>query len=282
MVETITPVVHGGRARWLGALTLHALGATTTAALFGASLGWIGGLLGAPWGRSGLLAVTAVAGLYAIGEFTPLPVPVPQLRRQVPDWWRTFFGRPFASTLYGAGLGVGFLTYLANGTFVVVALAAVAGGRPTTGALLVTPFGLVRGLSPVIGRRLVTSEQRRALVDRLASSSMLRRRIVNGAALTALAGTALAAAAGAPSGGWVRLASATFASVFAWSTLSKMLARRRWRRALAAHHLPAVIERVAAWVVPLTEIVVPALSWPGSRVRRRRGRRCCWSGCRSS
>ena len=32
MAETITPVVHGGRARWGVALVLHAVGATVTAA----------------------------------------------------------------------------------------------------------------------------------------------------------------------------------------------------------------------------------------------------------
>src|SRR5712691_8356440 len=139
MVETITPVVHGRRARWLGALALHAFGAATTAAAFGASLGWIGAVLAGPWRRPGLLAVAAVATLYALGELTPLHVPVPQLRRQVPDWWRTFFGRHVASALYGAALGVGFLTYLAHGTLVVVAFVAVASGRPEIGALLVAP-----------------------------------------------------------------------------------------------------------------------------------------------
>jgi len=61
MVETITPVVHGGRARWMGALLLHALGATAAAAVFGAALGGIGRMLGAPWGRAGLLAAAVAA-----------------------------------------------------------------------------------------------------------------------------------------------------------------------------------------------------------------------------
>src|SRR6266576_2375312 len=108
MVETIAPVVHGGRARWLGSLALHTLGAAVTASLFGSALGSIGRILGAPWRRPGLLALTLVAVVYAVGELTPLQMPVPQLRRQVPDWWRTFFGRPASAMLYGAGLGVGF------------------------------------------------------------------------------------------------------------------------------------------------------------------------------
>ena len=264
MVETITPVVHGGRARWLGTLALHGLGAATTAALFGATLGWIGGTLGAPWRRSGLLAVAAVAAVYAFGELSPLRVPVPQLRRQVPDWWRTFFGRRTAAALYGLGLGVGFLTYLAHGTLVAVAFTAASSGRPEIGALLVMPFGLVRGLSPVVGRRLATPEQRRAMVDRLASSPVSRLRAVNGAALLVLAATALVASAGVPSGGWAALASATLASAFAWAALSKLFGYRRWRRALGAHRLPGWADRVLAWVVPLVEIAVPALVVLGS------------------
>lgn len=263
MVETITPVVHGGRAGWRGTLALHAFGAAATATAFGAILGWIGGALGAPWQRSGLLAVAAVAAVYAVGELTPLRVPIPQLRRQVPDWWRTFFGRYVASTLYGAGLGVGFLTYLAHGTFVVVAFAAVASGRATIGALLVTPFGLVRGLSPVVGRRLVTAEQRRSLVDRLASASGSGRRVVNGLALVVLAGAALAAATDAPSGGLVRLGSAALAAMFAWAALSKVAGWRRWRRALRAHRLPETVGRVAARAVPLLELAVPTMILAG-------------------
>ena len=264
MVETITPVVHGGRARSWGILLLHAFGATATATAFGATLGWVGGMLGAPWERSGLIAVAAVAVLYGLGEVTPLHVPVPQLRRQVPDWWRTFFGRRVAAALYGAGLGVGFMTYLGHGTFVVVAFAAVASGRTAIGALLAAPFGMARGLSPVVARRSVTPEQRRRLVDRLASSTGSRRRAVNGAALLILAGTALVAAAATPSGGGVRLASAALASAFAWAALSKIVARRRWRRALVAHRLHATVGRIAKWFVPLAELVVPTMVLAGA------------------
>ena len=61
MVETITPVVYGGRTPWAAALTLHVVGATTTAALFGAALGAIGMVLEAPWGRAGMVALAMLA-----------------------------------------------------------------------------------------------------------------------------------------------------------------------------------------------------------------------------
>ena len=126
MVETITPVVYGGRARWAAALALHVLGATATAALFGAALGLVGGLLEAPWGRAGAAFLAVVALVYALGELPRVTATVPQLRRQVPDWWREFFSWPLAATLYGAGLGVGFFTYVSHGTLVAVA-SAIAG-----------------------------------------------------------------------------------------------------------------------------------------------------------
>ena len=259
MVETIAPVVHGGRARWLGSLTLHALGAALTAGLFGAALGWIGGILGAPWQRPGLIALAAVAGLYGVGELTPLRVPVPQLRRQVPDWWRTFFGRPAAAALYGAGLGVGFLTFLAHGTLVVVALAAVASGRPAVGAWLLLPFGAVRGLSAVIAWRSTTQERSRGLVDRLVAAPGSRRRLANGAALVLIAIVAVVRAPDSPAGRWWVLGAASLAAVFGWAAVSKIVGVRAWRRTLSGFQLPSTVIRAAVRAVPLAEAVVPAL-----------------------
>ena len=259
MVETISPVVHGGRARWLATLALYTLGATGTAALFGAVLGWIGGTLGAPWQRPGLLVLAAVSAVYALGAITRLRVPVPQLRRQVPDWWRTFFGRSFAALLYGAGLGVGFLTYLSNGTLVVVAFAAAESGRPDIGALVMGPFGLVRGLSAIVSWRSTTHEQSRALVDRLVAARGSARRIANGAALGSIALVAVAASVRVAEGSWWALAAAALASVFAWAVASKVAGWGRWRRSLVAHGLSPTLERLAAWAVPFSEALVSGL-----------------------
>jgi hypothetical protein len=259
MVETISPVVHGGRARWLGTLALHTFGATGTAALFGAALGWIGGVLGAPWQRPGLLALAAVSAVYALDALTRLRVPVPQLRRQVPDWWRTFFGRSFAAVLYGAGLGIGFMTYMSNGTLVVIAFAAVASGRPAIGAIFVGPFGLVRGLSAIVSWRSVTQEQSRELVDRLVAAPGSARRIVNGVVLVLIAFGAVTASGRVAAGSWWPLAAVALGSVFAWATVSKVAGWRRWLRALAAHGLPPALERVAARAVPVAEAFVPVL-----------------------
>src|SRR5881396_725699 len=176
MVETITPVVHGGRAgRWAGSIALHTAGAIASAAAFGAILGAAGSLLGAPWGGGGALLVALAAVLYLLREATVVSVPVPQLRRQVPQWWRTFFSVPVAAFLYGVGLGVGFLTYLTHGTLVVVAVAAAASGRPVVGAALVAPFGLARGMLVLVAARARRPEEGSAIVAKLARPASWRR-----------------------------------------------------------------------------------------------------------
>src|SRR5687767_6462330 len=102
MVETITPVVHGGRrGRWAVAVALHAIGASIAATAFGGALGAVGWLLGAPWGWVGPALVALAAGVYGAREWFGLRVPIPERRRQVPEWWRTFFAPPLASLLYG-------------------------------------------------------------------------------------------------------------------------------------------------------------------------------------
>ena len=259
MVETISPVVYGTRTRWAGALALHAAGATATAAAFGAAAAAVAGLLGAPWGRAGGVVVAAVAVLYLVREITGLRVPVPQLRRQVPDWWRTYFGRPLAAFLYGAGLGVGFFTFLGHGTLIVVTVGAASTGRPLLGALVMAPFGLARGLAPLVGARSEEPEDGRRLVDRLSSTSGRLRSALNGLALTGVAAAA-ATAAWRAQGGWVAAAVAMLAVSFAWSSISKITGWVRWRRVVSSHAFPRVPERFAVWAAPAVESSVPILA----------------------
>jgi hypothetical protein len=259
MVETITPVVYGGRARWAAALFLHVLGATAAATLFGATLGLVGGRLEAPWGRAGALALALVALVYALGELPRVTATVPQLRRQVPDWWREFFSWPIAATLYGAGLGIGFFTYVSHGTLVAVAVAALATGDPIVGALIVAPFGLVRGLSAVRSASVRTQQDSQRLVDRLAGSSERGRSIANGLALVLVAGLSVAVAVRSGDG-WASFATAGLALAFTWAAASKAVDVRRWRRTLEAHRLPRRVETTATFAVPAAEAMVPVLA----------------------
>jgi hypothetical protein len=193
MAETIVPVVHGGRrSSYWATVALHTLAATAAAATLGLVLGLAGMILGAPWGALGAAALALTAALYALREAFGLPVPIPDRRRQVPDWWRTFFSPPAAAFLYGLGLGVGFLTFLSYGTFVAVAVAALLSGDPLLAIALCAPFGLARGLSVTVTHRAENGEAAAAVVDRLERAALRRQaRAVN---VLALAAIALAAA----------------------------------------------------------------------------------------
>jgi hypothetical protein len=196
MVETITPVVHGGSRRryWLS-VALHALGATLSAALIGALLGGVGALAGAPWGRAGLVAVAVVAVVYAAREGLRLPIPLPDRHAQVPDWWRTFYSPGVAAFLYGAGLGAGFFTFLSFGTYVAVVAGAVASGSPVIGAALCIPFGVMRGLSVTVSRSARSEHDAERVMNRLDElGSSPGPRLINAATLVVVAGAAAATA----------------------------------------------------------------------------------------
>lgn len=197
MVETIAPVVHGGRSQsYYRAVAAHVAGAAASAAALGFVLGLVGLAIGAPYGAAAELgagaglAIATLALAYAARELLDLPIPLPDLDRQVPDWWRTFYSPGTAALLYGMGLGVGFLTYLSFGTLVPVAGAAIAYGDPVLGAAIVAPFGAARGLSVLIAGGAGRSPEE--------VSGWLRRRgsrriasLVNGLLLVAIAGAAL-------------------------------------------------------------------------------------------
>lgn len=191
MVTTIDPVVHGDRKwRYAATLSLHVFGATASAAAFGAFLGLVGALLGGPWDRGGLVTIALIAGLYALREAAGLPIPIPDRHRQVPEWWRTFYPPPVAALLYGLGLGIGFLTFLTFGTFVAVALGAIASGNAALGAVICGAFGLARGLSILLATRRGGAAAL-DLLDRIGATR--GPRLINAAALIAVAALAVVA-----------------------------------------------------------------------------------------
>ncbi|HET8526955.1 MAG TPA: MauE/DoxX family redox-associated membrane protein [Actinomycetota bacterium] len=267
MAETITPVVHGGRRRaWAVSLAAHVLGAAIAAAVFGAVLGAFGALLGAPWGTAGMMTLTAAAAVYLIAELGAR-VPVPQLRRQVPDWWRTFFPPRAAAFLYGIGLGPGFLTYLTHGTLVVVAVAAAATGSPLLGAAIVMPFGIARGLTVLVAFDVRTPAEGALLVDRLSrSSSRVGWRLANVIALGAVLVLALVRSASIDEPGEAEaVAAAALMVTFGASAIAKFSGWSTWRRALRSYGLPEPLERLSAFAVPSAEVLVALLPLLGLR-----------------
>jgi hypothetical protein len=192
MVETIAPVVYGTKRGYWGAVALHSLAAGATGAAFGTTLAIIGFVASAPWGSASGVVVAICAVTYAAREFFGLPLPLFDRKQQVPDWWRTFYSPHVAAALYGAGLGIGFLTFLRYGTYVVVCAIALASGEPLVGALLGGTFGLARGLTAMISARSPDEEEAAAVVTRLeATATGSKPRLANAVMLVLVAAIAL-------------------------------------------------------------------------------------------
>jgi hypothetical protein len=235
------------------------------AAIVGSLLAGAGAFLGAPWGVPGAVVVVAAAALYVARELGA-PVPVPQLRRQVPDWWRTFFPPNLAAFLYGLGLGPGFLTYLGHGTVVVVAVAAFASGRPLLGAAVLAPFGLARGLGPVLAFGVRSPGDAAALVERLdRSASKARWRVANALALSlVLVVTVLEIRTiDAPSEVGA-LAAVVLALTFGAAAVAKLARRAAWRRTLGSYGLRSGARRLVRFGVPAVELGIAATVLVGS------------------
>lgn len=190
MVETITPVVHGGRrSRYLRSVAIHTVAATASAGAVGLVLG---ALLGGPWTDAGPIVLAVVALMYAARELFGLPVPLPDRSAQVPAWWRSFYGPDVTAALYGIGLGPGFLTYLTFGTYAAVLVGAFVAADPLLGAAITAPFGFARGLSVLIGARATNEEHSAVIADRLTTAGVRRGpALVNASALVAVAAAAL-------------------------------------------------------------------------------------------
>ena len=187
MVETIAPVVHGDRRfGYRISLLLHALASALAAAAVGALAGGLGFFLGAPW-RWGWVGVAGIALLYTVREATGLRVPIPDRHQQVPLWWRSFYSPRVSSFLYGLGLGVGYLTYLSFGTYVVVTAAAFASGNALIGAAISAPFGLGRALSVALANARASEDRPSGIdrIDELARTQLAKT--VNGLATGGLA-----------------------------------------------------------------------------------------------
>jgi hypothetical protein len=190
MVETITPDVCGSRGRQAEALLFFALGALAASACVGALLGLAGSRIGA-WALPAA-ALFALVGAAREGGFTRMPLP--QSRRQVPEPWRFTLPLPAWAAGYGAGLGLGFLTYQPVATFWVACAAAVALGRPLAGAVCFAAYGIGRSLLLFLPLR--RGSDATAIVEALAGRrrGVLR---VNAVALLACAALLTAPAAGA-------------------------------------------------------------------------------------
>jgi hypothetical protein len=287
MIETITPAGCGGRNRYRLALLLFTLAAIAAAAVVGAFLGLVGGALGV---ERAVLLLAAVAALAAAREAGLVRVPLPQLRRQVPERWHHELPLPLWATGYGAGLGIGFATFQPVATFWVAVLAALAVGRPVTAAAGFALYGVGRAAMVVFPPRPQRDVTR--VVERLAARRPLLKR-ANAVALAAcavlLAGAPVAAAEELSLGVGSELDPTRSGSVIAYtkrvdgvkSVIVRVSDTERYTfegesPSLSGPYLAYTAAdgvHVVEWRAPETPIVIsnaskPALDWPRLVYRR--------------
>ena len=192
MVETFTPAVCGSRARQRFAIVLFALAAILASAALGAVLGLVGSLIGT---RPALIGAAALAFLALLRETAIVRLPIPQSRRQVPERWQYELALPLWSTGYGAGLGVGFLTFQPVATFWVACAAALALGKPLAAACCFALYGAGRAFMATWPRRREPSGP--AAVEKLVGRASLVSRANAVVLALAVVLLAIAPAAGA-------------------------------------------------------------------------------------
>src|SRR3954463_5364704 len=188
MMDFITPVVHGGRARWRLALIAYGACAAPSAPAFGALLG-VGGRalrqqLPIEHGAAALPVIVLVAAVHELGV---VRIPWPQRRWQVPSSWRFIAPRWLPSALYGLLLGPGVLTYIPVATYYVLMAMAIFITDPGRAAAVFVLFAVAQ-LVPLylVGRGAETFDAAAARITIWSGHRMSLHR-VNGALLAAIA-----------------------------------------------------------------------------------------------
>lgn len=149
MMTSITPVGEVARQqRWSVTTAAYLAGSLVGGLAVGALLGTASVAVRAQVGRTGALAILAVAaGAGALADAGRLPLPA--WRRQVDERWLT----AYRGWVYGAGfglqLGAGVVTIVTSAATYVVLLAAALSGSVAAGAAIGGTYGLCRAV-PVL------------------------------------------------------------------------------------------------------------------------------------
>jgi hypothetical protein len=170
MLSTITPIGEAGRRhRYPSTVAWFVLGATLGGATLGIGAAGLAAGIGAldlspeaALGATALLAAVTLASDLNVAGFR-----LPSHTRQVNEAWLD----ELRSWVYGGGfgwqIGVGLATFVTTAAvYLMIAMAALT-GDPLVAFVLMTGFGIVRGLAVLVGRNLTTPERLYALHRRL-------------------------------------------------------------------------------------------------------------------
>jgi hypothetical protein len=182
MLSQITPIAETGRGNRFGRTAAWFIaGAVLGGATLGAAMA-VGAAgtraLGVP-AESALVVIAIVALITAALDARALGVAPPFLRRQVNEDWLVNYRSWVYGTGFGWQIGVGIATYIMTAAVFLMIAVGVLGGSPWLAAVIAVTFGIVRGLSVLIGAPLRTNAALLAFHRRFeAWSEPVRRAVI--------------------------------------------------------------------------------------------------------
>ena len=124
----------------------HCTGSALTGAAFGSILGTVGALVPR---HTAQILLAGVALAYGAMQLGIVRLPLPQSGRQVPATWRYRFRHPLVAFLYGAALGPGVGTHVADAGMASLLGAVALAAGPAVGGLVLGTYGLARASAAV-------------------------------------------------------------------------------------------------------------------------------------
>jgi small-conductance mechanosensitive channel len=165
MLASIHPLGERARdRRWGVTVGAYLIGSTVAAALLGAVLGAVGGLL--PLSPTSTAVAVAGAGALALaadlGAFR-----LPTVHRQVDKDWLDRYRGWVVGAGFGFQLGLGVVTIVTTAAVYLTLALALLTGSVGAGAVVGTTFGLVRGLVILVVARVRRPDQLRLALRRV-------------------------------------------------------------------------------------------------------------------
>jgi len=156
MLASITPLGERARGRrWGLTTTAFLVAATTAGAASGALAAALGRLLlGGPPGAPGAVVLAAALLLGVALDTGLLGVGLPTVRRQVDEDWMTRYRGVVYGAGFGAQLGVGVATIVTSSAVYLAYLGAGLSAQPVVGLAVGGLFGVTRGASLLMARRV--------------------------------------------------------------------------------------------------------------------------------
>lgn len=177
MLASIHPLGERARdRRWSVTVTAYALASTGAAALLGAALGRLGGLMSLGPGPTAVLVVVLAASALAV-DVGAGGLRLPTVHRQVDKEWLGRYRGWVVGAGFGFQLGLGVVTIVTTAAVYLTLALALLSGSFAAGAAVGASFGLVRAAMILLMAGVRHPDQLRLALRRVQAWRPLSERI---------------------------------------------------------------------------------------------------------